>query len=108
MCDLGHVLWESHLGDLLWAVGFLWGILVSCKLRTLRDPKRPASSFTLRQELVHLDSQEQKPDYLVCSLKSLLELTQVFGWLRTLMATGDHLVCSYYVSSDAYEENMYS
>lgn len=31
-----------------------------------------------------------------------------FGWLLTMMATGDHLVCSYYVSSDAYEENMYS
>lgn len=95
------------MGDLLWAVGFLLGTIVSGKLRTLRDPKRPASSFTLRQELVCLHSQEHKPDYLVCSLKSLLELTQVFGWLLTLMATGDHLVCSYYVSNDAYEENMY-
>lgn len=74
----------------------------------MRDPKRPASSSALRQELVHLNLVCVLDCDLVCSLKSLLELTQVFGWLLTLTATGDHQFCSYSVSSNAYEENKYS
>lgn len=32
----------------------------------------------------------------------------MFGWLFMLTSTGDHQVCSQYVSSNVYKENMYS